>query len=557
MNIKRFFPAIIILCTVSFLYPAKFQAQTLAVGTSMLEDYYRRAQLMGEIDSDISFVVRPIFSSSLTYFDNLFDPEFELKNGNNKFDGQINFANNKGIIKVLPISIYQQFNSHHPEGINDGAMIPARGYQNLLSMGIYVKYGPLSIQFQPEFVYAQNKPFEGFRANYTNPIGLTYPLSPYGNIDLPENFGNDNFSEFFWGQSSIRLTFGALSFGLSNESLWWGPGIHNSLLMSNTAPGFMHFTFNTVRPVKTPIGSFEWQIIGGRLESSSYTLGLPDDWRYINAMVLSYQPKWVPGLFVGLLRSFTVYKEDMGSSLNDYLPVIIPFGKNSAGGSDEDAKGRDQIASVFMRWLWTKSHAEIYVEYGRNDHAWNSRDIILQASHSAAYILGFRKLIPLNKHKGSFIQVNVELTQLEANPITINRSGGSWYTHSIVKHGYTHLGQLLGAGIGSGSNLQTLNISWVQSLKTIGIQFDRYVHNNDFYNQHVKDIRMNWVDMSATAFVQWDYKHLLFDLKLKFAKSYNYQWVYEPKLGDPSYFWEGEGWDVFNLHARLGVTYRF
>ncbi|WP_216072810.1 capsule assembly Wzi family protein, partial [Acinetobacter baumannii] len=59
------------------------------------------------------------------------------------------------------------------------------------------------------------------------------------------------------GQSSIRLSTGPVSLGISTENLWWGPGCFNALLMSNNAPGFLHLTFNTTRPVKTPIGSFE------------------------------------------------------------------------------------------------------------------------------------------------------------------------------------------------------------------------------------------------------------------------------------------------------------
>jgi hypothetical protein len=51
---------------------------------------------------------------------------------------------------------------------------------------------------------------------------------------------NGPFNKAFWGQSSIRLTFGPASIGLSNENIWWGPGIRNSLIMSNNAPGFKH-----------------------------------------------------------------------------------------------------------------------------------------------------------------------------------------------------------------------------------------------------------------------------------------------------------------------------
>ena len=42
-------------------------------------------------------------------------------------------------------------------------------------------------------------------------------------------------------------------------------------MMSNHAEGFKHITFNTIAPIKTIIGNFEWQVITGRLESSGFT----------------------------------------------------------------------------------------------------------------------------------------------------------------------------------------------------------------------------------------------------------------------------------------------
>ena len=41
-------------------------------------------------------------------------------------------------------------------------MVPNRGYQHILSAGIYAEIGPLSIQLKPEYLYSENKDFEGF-----------------------------------------------------------------------------------------------------------------------------------------------------------------------------------------------------------------------------------------------------------------------------------------------------------------------------------------------------------------------------------------------------------
>lgn len=57
----------------------QLKAQTVPVGTSSIEDYYRRMQLMGEPDSTISFTIRPLFSDHLMNTSNVFDPDSSLK----------------------------------------------------------------------------------------------------------------------------------------------------------------------------------------------------------------------------------------------------------------------------------------------------------------------------------------------------------------------------------------------------------------------------------------------------------------------------------------------
>ena len=556
--IFRFFkPFLIIL----LILPLAALSQTIPVGMPVLEGAYRRAQLLGNVDASVSFAVQPLFPEKAFKVPSGFEPDSTLPESR-RFNGICSFGHKiKGKVQLLPVIWENQFNSLHPAGYNDGIMVPAKGYQTYISAGFYAKYGPLSVQFWPQMLYVENKDFESFEDIYLEP-------SPPKGIDLPERFGDSAFSKFFWGQSSIRLTFGPVSIGLSNENLWWGPGIHNALIMTNNAPGFKHLTLNTVRPIKTAIGAFEFQLIAGRLDSSGYTPGLPPDWRYLNAIVASYHPKWVPGLFLGLTRAYQVYRKDMGHSFNDYLPVLSPFQKDKTGNAATDAKKRDQLLSLFMRWVWIKGHGEIYVEYGREDHAWNLRDFFLEPDHSAAYIVGINKMFALPRRKGEFIQVNMEITNLASNSTTINRDRvyveegetavGYWYTHSQVKHGYTENGQLLGAGIGPGSNSQWIKVSWVKGLKTLGLEFERYVHNNDYFISHIKDIRRNWVDLEFGLVANWEFKHLLLNLQAKYIHEINYEWRYRPEPVIQAYpvYWNPTK-DTYNFHAKLGIVYRF
>jgi len=545
------------------LIPMASRAQSLSVGIPVLNEVYRRDQLLGKVNQDVSFTSLPLFPVEAFKVRDSFDPDSTLRKNNlTGFDGITTFDHARGKGHLLPVIWKNQYNSFHPAGFNDGVMVPARGYQTLISAGVFVKYRFLSIQLEPELLDVQNLPFQGFSQIYHKP-------SPLGGIDLPERFGNSAFQKAYWGQSSIRLTFGPVSIAYSNENMWWGPGIKNALLMTNNATGFPHVSLNTVRPIKTIIGNFELQVIGGKLVSSGYTaVSDATDWRYLNAFTLTWHPKWVPGLFLGFARSFYMYHSDMGSHFYDYLPVFGSVEKVAVGNAATDKRRQDQLLSVFLRWVWVKAHGEIYAELGREDHAWNTRDIILEAAHSAAYIVGLQKLFPFGMRKGQYIQLNAEVDNLASNPVTLNRDQpysknggivpGYWYTHSQVKQGYTNDGQVLGAGIGPGSNYQWVQVKWVKDMKSLGIAFDRYVHDNDYFIQNIQDVRRNWVDLGTSLVGTWDYKNLLFSAQLEYIHEINYEWRYRPAPvlnAKPSYWNPSK--DTYNLHLAINVVYRF
>ncbi|SKB48672.1 Capsule assembly protein Wzi [Parapedobacter luteus] len=546
------------------------KAQTIPVGTPLLEDYYRRQQLLGKLDSTISFSIRPLTHVALQPSGQLFAVEEE-----SDYNGKETLlSRDKLRVSLLPVQWKNQLNSTLPEGWNDGAMIPSAGYQTMVSAGIYAEYAFLSVQLRPEYVLAQNGDYPGFNGKTQREWYEWYRR--IGNqIDLPERFGDGWYSRLLPGQSSVRLNVHPVSIGISTENLWWGPGIYSSLLLSNTAPGFPHLTINTTRPIRTPIGSFEGQMVGGRLEGSGYPpkqMGNPnhydqyyrrksDDWRYFSGLTFTYQPKWLPGLSLGMARSSIAYYEEVKGNFRNYLPFLDPVSKSGySSGSDsanaDEGYGRDEYISVFARWVIKEANAEAYFEYGRNDHAWDMRDLFVQLEHSRAYTVGFRKLTALNWWGNDYLSVNVEVTQSEGPKDETIRPGGPWYRHHQVRHGYTHLGQMVGLGIGPGSNLQTLSISWVQGIKQLGVQYYRYVHNNDFFYFTYGDMRRNWVDMSMAVFGEWNYKNFLAHGKMGLTRAFNYQYELEEKP-DLQNFWRFDEQDKFNFQLQLGVSYRF
>lgn len=558
----------ITICALLLLIKVVTSAQSLPVGTTALEDYFRREQLLGNADSSVSFTVRPIFPNYVKKQANVFYPDSAEKRYNLlKANSSWQTDNKKERILLLPLSFQTQINSDHPYGWNDGAIIPAKGLQTLLSAGIFAAYGPLTIQFKPELVFAENSEFETFNKNQYDVLFARY-YDIYNNIDLPVRFGTSGYAMAYWGQSSIRLNYKSLSFGLSTENLWWGPGIRNSLLMSNSAPGFKHLTLNTLKPLKTPIGSFEGQLIAGRLENSGFPplepdytyfgtnlyVHKPNYWRYLAGIIVTWQPKWVPGLFLGFDQSSQTYGKDL-SGIKDYLPFFSSIKTVSA--PDQAINKQDQRSSVFMRWLWKREHAEIYFEFGHDNSTGDLLQSLLQPDKSRAYIFGLRKLLPFKKSSNENIMVSVEVTQLQGTSFTDNLAGKEWYVSKSIRQGYTNQGQELGAGIGPGGNLQSLDVSWVKGLKKLGIQLERYVHDNDFYYYTFSDSHnysQHWVDLTIAANGEWNYKNLIFNAKIQGIQSLDYQWALKKNGNDITF--ENQI-HKFNLLIQGGVTYRF
>nr|WP_294795200.1 capsule assembly Wzi family protein [uncultured Mucilaginibacter sp.] len=544
-------------------------AQTVPVGMPAVEDYYRRMQLIGKVDSNLSFSVRPSFMQALGA-DDIFDPEGSLKaDGRNK-QASFTFSQGKGLFRILPLTWQQQFNAHHPYGWNDGVMIPAKGYQTSISGGVYFKYGPLSIQLRPDFVYATNPKFDGFASGHSEKELADYYLL-HSIIDWPERFGDKAYKKTSLGASSVRLTFNPISIGISNENLWWGPGIFNALVLTNNAPGFKHVSINTVKPIKTSIGLFEGEVVGGLLENSGFTaLNIPpkpswvvhkkpyrNERRYFSGYNINYHPKWVPGLTLGMTRTFSSYYND-NKSIGDFIPFFVPFQKKDANNGQGDAFPRDQITSLYARWLFTKAHAEIYFEYGWEDNLYNIRDLLGSPDHSRAYIFGLRKLFPINGLANEGIMFTGEITQTSLQRAEERiREVGFWYYNYDVQQGHTHLGQVLGAGTGPSGNIQSINISWVKGLKRLGIGLDRYEHDIDYSQTYFLDINgnsRNWVDLAFSLQGEWNYKNLIFNAKLQNIKSYNYQWILKNYAPDNYYIPNN---NVYNFHGELGLTYRF
>jgi len=540
---------------------------TLSQNINVNNDYnyslIRTAILSNQIQSEFSLNLKPINSAELK------------KVGSNQH--KIIVKNKSGSIKIksLGVDYFFEYNSRHPYNRNNGTMIPNRGYQHIISPGLYFKTGPLTIQIKPEHHYSQNINFDGFwEGHYAEIWAKRYQL--WNTIDMPERFGLKEHNKTTFGQSSIRLNYRNLSLGISSENLWWGPSIRNSIMMSNNAQGFKHITLNTLRPIKTFIGNFEFQIVSGKLESSGFTppntdyefagtklyipkinqLSETDDWRYLQGFIVSYSPSFIKNTSFGLIRWVNMYSALIEGRYTWMLgnPTYFPAFNNLFRKNDKfvDYEAQtNQAAGIFVKSLWTDAKAEIYFEFYHNDSKQNLRDLFLDSEHSRASTLGLQKVFQGKKDNFLF---SWEWTQMEQSASRLIRNAGSWYQHGYVYDGYTNKGEVLGSSIGPGSNSHFISLERLRDNEKVGLALEIVENDNDFYHEafaSANDFRRYWKDINFHINFHKGFKKYVISSNLIYSRSLNYQW----ELNDNTEPYYHPGKDTNNFHCSIKLTY--
>ena len=561
------------------------KAQTIGMDQFPIEDALRRLQLMGKIESDISFMLRPLQPSKIGGWDSalkLLDTVY-FKKGLHPISKK--YFGNHFYATVLPLQIVSQYVTEQPFQELDGPMIASSGMQTYVSGGVYIKLGPLTIQYQPQLVWADNKNYRGTvqTPNYHYPDSYSYDHYK-NNLVFNGVFDNPFLKNNLLGNSSIRLNVGPVSVGVSSENLTWGPSIMNPLLMSSHAPGFMHISFNSRRPWRTKIGSFEWQWVAAYLEEinpayrgvAENYLGYGknqthDEKRYFNGAMLTYQPKWIKGLSLGITR---VVQEpelllwDYSTERLASTPNWNLLFRNAAREGDGKEfsnwllypveESIDQYAGVFLRWVWEPAHAEFYTEWARNDAFFNMRDFIQDPEHSRAYTYGFRKLFNYNeKNPRKYWQFLSEYTRIQQASSFPVRSAGTWYVHGGYRSsGYNHLGQNLGAPIGSGGNYFMMRVSQFEGMKQLGIQLESTTKNADDYEggplAFQNPSKTKWVDMGFRLLYDRPYKNFLLSASIIAKRSFNYNFS-QPTTASGLGFSNPNDLDSFLF--KIGIRY--
>ncbi|HEY0035225.1 MAG TPA: capsule assembly Wzi family protein, partial [Longimicrobium sp.] len=246
-------------------------AEWVPIG-SPAEDRLRTAQLLGEAPS-AGFLLRSVSSYAAP-------------------------REAEGRVHLLRPHVRAVYNTYLPVSANQGMAWTGRGAGFHALAGVRARFGRVTVIAAPEVAYTQNRDFQRIPSPAAE--GRSQFAHPYhgriSSLDTPLRFGDDPMASVSLGQSSVTVNAGAWAAGAATESLWWGPGMRNALLMSNNAPGFPHlFVRTSPEGLRTRFGTLRGRWVAGALSQSSYFDG-DDEGRTIAALALAFTPRGEPGL---------------------------------------------------------------------------------------------------------------------------------------------------------------------------------------------------------------------------------------------------------------------
>jgi hypothetical protein len=452
----------------------RVRASSLVLVTSETVDRFRLDQLVNGVAAGQSLLLRS--ASTLT----------------------LPVPTEPGSVRLSPLVPQLLFvgNTQIPFSQNYGALWAGRGLSTRTLTGFKLESRRVRFIFAPELISSENsdwviRPFPFDQHVPAIPQdraggGYVFPyyVASQWSIDQPLRFGKGPIRRFDLGQSTAMVSTNRVDFGFSNENEWWGPGIRNAIVLSNNAPGFPHLFIRTAHPFTTRLGLVEarW-LVGGLTESKFFDTVSTNNVRSLASIATTLQTAWNPNLSFGFARSVYSTATGWGQVPWRWLDVLSRTA-DTGDATPEDATRKptrkDQLFSLFARWVAPADGLEVYAELARTQLRLNLHDLLVRPNHTQAYTLGLQWRRPA--WFGGIIRVQPEITQMEQSATFRDLPQESWYMSTRVIQGYTNRGEVLGASIGPGASSQWLAVDYLQPSWRFGVYGGRIRWNEDVHS---------------------------------------------------------------------------
>jgi len=269
------------------------------------------------------------------------------------------------------------------------------------------------------------------------------------------NIVNDISPQF--RNTGFAINYYDLGFGYGNWDQWWGPGIHNSLVMSNNAVGIPHYFFGTLQ-YKPIINDLEYYL---KYMISDAMVNNAGEEYFLSAYYFSLRYRNIQlGMSKHILNGGY---NDLDWSLNDAFAVL--FTKNNN-------KYWDEITDYFISASFPSSGLKVFLEVGFPNRTYANKDPGIYGDNAISSNLGLRKYGAFGKKELMF---GFEYTRLVQGIFYNIIPTPNWYDN--IKYNYSsYRGRRWAAHSGSDSDDFLVFIGYMDDRVSIvyGLNYERH-----------------------------------------------------------------------------------
>ena len=292
----------------------------------------------------------------------------------------------------------------------------------------------------------------------------------------PELHGNEEYGAARLTAGYVKLTAFNLELLAGRENLWWGPGLHGSLIMSNNAPPLDHVRIGSAEPFQLPLIG-DWI---GPTKILAFFAQLEERRDIPRANLAGLRGTISPFSFLELGASYVnMFGGDQSPRLRgigDYFRVFFDpqasdqkaaanerFRNNALFALDADIR----LANVH-RFFIPAQDMRLYVEFGWDDTCCSTSFVPLQEATS--YLFGVHLL-------GLFGDEGLDWRFEFATSAALS------FTHNQFTRGYWTRGEVISHSMGTdGTDLFTRATKRMSPELMVGVSGNRAEIGNTFLN---------------------------------------------------------------------------
>lgn len=298
---------------------------------------------------------------------------------------------------------------------------------------------------------------------------------------LNPEFRYSDDGDLLMKRAYVTFDFLRLELMAGKDSMWWGPGYHGSILLSNNSKPMTMLRLSNTHPVLLPwvfkyLGPFRFNLFVSQLEKQR---DVPRP--YLWGLRFNFKP--VEYLELGLQRTALLGGEGRKEDPETWLRSLAGRNENEPSNEAGDQRAGFDVKVIMP---FRRQPLQLYLEGAGEDSA---RGL----PYKWAYLSGMYLPRILSLERVA-LRAEYATTHVKNNP-------NVWYNHNIYSSGYTYKGSIIGHHMGTDSEDIFLEMSYHMPEKQgrLYASYDRERHNLSGNIRQTKDeaslgVRLNLKD---------------------------------------------------------------